>query len=132
MLSKVKEKHPEQQVGRTSAFVSAASHKTGPDACDRFRYTQHNVELNPLRDHFTGLVIQREDGKTHSMLSRDDMPFGMCNCTPSDGGPELSVRLVAVDPQTGEVALDVVWCLMCDAPCGPLPADLMDHLFECE
>ena len=66
------------------------------------------------------------------MLSRDDMPFGMCNCTRLVSGVEPTVRLVAVDPQTGQVALDVVWCLKCDRPRGALPADMMDHLRECE
>ena len=130
VLSKVKEKHPEQRVGRTSTVVSAASHKTGLDAHDRFRYAQLNMEHNLLSDHFTGLVTWREDGKTYSMLSKDDMPFGMCNCTRLVGRPEPVVRLVAVDPQTGEVALDVVWCLKCDLPRGPLPADMMDHFHE--
>jgi len=63
------------------------------------------------------------------MSEKSDMFVGMCNCTRLCVGPEPTVRLVAVDPSTGEVALDVVWCLKCDRPRGPLPADMM-HLLQ--
>ena len=48
------------------------------------------------------------------MFSRENMPLAQCQCL----HPQLhqAVRVMAYDPETEELMLDVWWCLECDRP----------------